>query len=131
MEEKEKKEAEEKAKEKEEKERKEREGKEEKERKELEAKEEKERKNVQKVTIGAKHFIDKVEPELTNLVDDAEDLEEIAESIKGLVRLKEKQNEIQIKCQLVMEDAYEDELKEMFNVSESNIIECIKHRRRK
>ena len=60
------------------------------------------------MTIEAKHFNNKVEPELTNLVDGAEDLEEIAESIKGLERLKENKNEMQIKCQLVMEDAYED-----------------------
>ena len=33
---------------------------------------------------------------------------------------------MQIKCQLVVEDAYEDELKDMFNDIESKIIECIK-----
>ena len=38
---------------------------------------------------------------------------------------------MQIKCQLVMEDAYEDELKEMFNDSESKISECIKTQKKK
>ena len=101
---------------------------EEKEKKEAE---EKAKEKEERVMIEAKHFNNKVEPELTNLVDDAEDLEEIAESIKGLVRLKEKQNEMQIKCQLVLENAYEDQLKDMFNDSESKIVECIRTQKKK
>ena len=38
---------------------------------------------------------------------------------------------MQIKCQLVLEDAYEDELNDMFNDSESKIIECIKTQKKK
>ena len=53
---------------------------------------------MRKVKIKAKHFINKVEPELTNLVEDAEDLEEIVESIIGLGKLKEKPNGLQINC---------------------------------
>ena len=68
---------------------------------------------------------------MTNLVDDAEDLEEIAESIKRIEILKEKQNEMQIKCQLVLENAYEDQLKDMFNDSESKIVACIKTQKKK
>ena len=122
---------EEKARKFEEKERKEREEKEEEKAEKARRREEKERNEVQNVTIEAKHFSNKVEPELKNLVDDAGDLAEIAESIKGLEKLKEKQNELQIKCQLVLEDAYENEFRDMFNLSDSKISECIKTQKKK
>ena len=38
---------------------------------------------------------------------------------------------MQIKCQLVLKDAYGDELKIMFNDSESRIVECIKTQKKK
>ena len=68
---------------------------------------------------------------MTNLVDDAEDLEEIVESIIGLGKLKEKQNELQMKCEFVLGDAYEDEFRDKFDTSKNKISECIKGQKQK
>ena len=64
---------------------------------------------ARKAKIEVKHFIYKVDSELENLVEDAEDLEEIERSILGLETLKEKQNEFQMKCEFKLGDAYEAE----------------------
>ena len=47
---------------------------------------------------------------MENLVEDAEDFEEIERSIIGLETLKEKQNELQMKCEFILGDAYEAEM---------------------
>ena len=62
---------------------------------------------------------------MTNLVEGAEDLEEIVESIIELGKLKEKQNELQMKCEFVLGDAYEDDFRNKFNTSKNKISECI------
>ena len=78
-----------------------------------------------------KHFIYKVDSELKNLVEDAEDLEEIERSIIGLETLKEKQNELQMKCEFILGDAYEAEFGRKFETNENKISDCTKVQKQK
>ena len=86
---------------------------------------------ARKAKVEVKHFIKKVEPELRNLVEDAEDLEEIERGIIGLENLKEKQNELQMKCEFILRDAYEGESGDKFDTTDNKISVCIKEQTQK